>query len=217
MSRSQRIASALVRWWHADGRRAIALAESAPPGAAPTAPADPSSRPPAPSAATSPPAATATAPARSRRTGPVRVAILRFRNLTKDPQVNSLNEGLSEVATDVFLRELRGKVVLVERNQLDEMNLPELFRGKEPYMDRDTAARIGRVIGAELVVQGAFEQVGDKLRVSGRVSLLETSEILDTLIVTEPYAQPSDLLRIEEVVAERLKEKLQALLPQLRP
>ncbi|MFO0573479.1 MAG: protein kinase [Polyangia bacterium] len=219
------LSAAVVAWQLARSGRSerppspVALAESAPPGAVPTPPADPSRRPPA--ADTSPPAATAaataTVPGRSRRTGPVRVAILRFRNLTKDPQVNSLNEGLSEVATDVFLRELRGKVVLVERNQLDEMNLPELFRGKEPYMDRDTAARIGRVIGAELVVQGAFEQVGDKLRVSGRISLLETAEILDTLIVTEPYAQPSDLLRVEEVVAERLKEKLQALLPLLRP
>jgi serine/threonine protein kinase len=218
------LSAAVVAWLLARSGRAersrpptpIALAESPLAGAAPTAPVDPSRRPPT-AAGANPPAANTGAPARPRHTGPVRVAILRFRNLTKDPQVNNLNEGLSEVATDVFTRELRGKIVLVERNQLDEMNLPELFRGKEPYMDRETAARLGRVIGAEVVVQGAFEQVGDKLRVSGRISHLETSEILDTLIVTEPYAQPSDMLRIEEVVDERLKEKLQALLPQLRP
>lgn len=178
-----------------------------PPRAAPVANTAPSATAPANPAAT----------AKVRRSGPVRVAILRFRNLTKDPQVNNLNEGLAELATDVFTRELRGKAVIVERNQVDEMNLPELFRGKEPYMDRESAARIGKVIGAEIVVQGAFEQVGDKLRVTGRISLLETTEILDTLVVTEAYNQPADMLRIEEVVAERLKDKLLALLPQLRP
>lgn len=199
----------------------VASASSgAPSGSAPVG--DPSrAAPPASSApsATAPAAPTATAPAttKARRSGPLRVAILRFRNLSKDPQVNNLNEGLAELATDVFTRELRGKVVIVERNQVDEMNLPELFRGKEPYMDRDSAARIGKVLGAEIVVQGAFEQVGDKLRVTGRISSLETTEILDTLVVTEAYNQPADMLRIEEVVAERLKDKLLVLLPQLRP
>jgi serine/threonine-protein kinase len=187
---------------------------AAPASAEPSPLGDPSraAPPAAPAPAAAPPTAT-----KVRKSGPVRVAILRFRNLTKDPQVNNLNEGLAELATDVFTRELRGKVVIVERNQVDEMNLPELFRGKEPYMDRDSAARIGKVLGAEIVVQGAFEQVGDKLRVTGRISLLETTEILDTLVVTESYNQPADMLRIEEVVAERLKDKLLALLPQLRP
>lgn len=186
------------------------------PAPAPSPSGDPSRA--APPAATAPAAAAAPAAmAKVRKSGPVRVAILRFRNLTKDPQVNNLNEGLAELATDVFTRELRGKVVIVERNQVDEMNLPELFRGKEPYMDPGSAARIGKVLGAEVVVQGAFEQVGDKLRVTGRISSLETTEILDTLVVTEAYNQPADMLRIEEVVAERLKDKLLGLLPQLRP
>ena len=61
--------------------------------------------------------------------------------------MNLLVEGISEGVT-TELNELRGdtpdRIQLLERNQFDEQNLPELKRGKEEYMDQTSVAAVGR-------------------------------------------------------------------------
>lgn len=153
-------------------------------------------------------------------TGPVRIAVLRFKNLGADPSLNVLVEGISEQVTTV-LSELRGdtpdRIQLLERNQFDEQNLPELMRGKEEYMAPETVARIGRVMGVEVLVQGAFSRLDDQLRIVARFSRVENGEILDSLTLTAAAKTGAQIFALQDRVAAELRDRLVKLLPRLRP
>ena len=165
-----------------------------------------------------PPAAKTVAAAPA--TGPVRIAVLRFKNLGADPGLNVLVEGISEQVTTV-LSELRGdtpdRIQLLERNQFDEQNLPELMRGKEEYMAPETVARIGRVMGVEVLVQGAFSRLDDQLRIVARFSRVENGEILDSLTLTAAAKTGAQIFALQDRVAAELRDRLVKLLPRLRP
>jgi len=171
--------------------------------------------PPPPPDVPPPPPPAATPPV----TGPVRVAVLRFKNLGADPSLNVLVEGISEQVTTV-LSELRGdtpdRIVLLERNQFDDQNLPELLRGKDEYMDQATVARIGRVLGVEVLVQGAFSRLDDQLRIVARFSRVENGEILDSLTLTAPAKSGAQIFALQDRVAAELRDRLVKILPQLR-
>ena len=102
------------------------------------------------------------------------MAVLKFKNLAADRELSVLVEGLGEVLIDTFANSpaLRKRVKLLERNQFDEQNLAELLRGKEEYIDKTTAPRLGKVLGAEVVLQGSFEKQGKLLRVVTRMTSL---------------------------------------------
>ncbi|MBL9003087.1 MAG: protein kinase [Myxococcales bacterium] len=174
--------------------------------------------PPPPPDAPPPPPQAATAPS-PPATGPVRIAVLRFKNLGADPSLNVLVEGIAEQVTTV-LGELRGdtpdRIVLLERNQFDEQNLPELLRGKDEYMDSATVARIGRVLGVEVLVQGAFSRIDDQLRIVARFSRVENGEILDSLTLTAPGKSGAQIFAMQDRVASELRDRLVKILPRLR-
>ncbi len=146
-------------------------------------------------------------------TGPLRVAVLKFRNLAQDAELGVLCEGLGEVLIDTFVSSpaVRKRVKLLERNQFDEQNLKELVRGKEDYIDKSTAAKLGKVLGAEVVVQGSFERQGKLLRVVTRMTSLADGEVLDSSSEVVPYVTPSDKLRAAEIVADKLRGRVIAI------
>ncbi|MBL9040277.1 MAG: protein kinase [Myxococcales bacterium] len=195
-----------------------------PAGDVPPEPLPPPSQPPEPPRAPSeadtvtpsPPASPAgpLPPALVRTsTGPLRVAVLKFKNLAGDAELSVLCEGLGEVLIDTFANSpaVRKRVRLLERNQFDEQNLKELLRGKEEYVDKASAAKLGKVLGAEVVVQGSFEKQGKLLRVLTRMTSLQDGEVLDSTSEVVPYVTPSDKLRAAEIVADKLRSRLIAV------
>jgi serine/threonine protein kinase len=183
----------------------------------PPPPPPPDGPPPPPPATASPkPAAAAAVPA----TGPVRIAVLRFKNLAGDPALNVLTEGISEGVTTV-LNELRGdtpdRIILIERNQFDEQNLPELKRGSEDYMDKATVAAVGRVLGVEVLVQGAFSRLDDQMRVTARFSRVDNGEILDSMTLTAPAKTGAQIFALQDRVASELRSRVGKILPRMRP
>ncbi len=153
------------------------------------------------------------APLQRTSTGPLRVAVLKFRNLAQDAELGVLCEGLGEVLIDTFANSVavRKRVKLLERNQFDEQNLKELVRGKEEYIDKSTAAKLGKVLGAEVVVQGSFEKQGKLLRVVTRMTSLQDGEVLDSTSEVVPYVTSSDKLRAAEIVADKLRARVIAI------
>lgn len=153
-------------------------------------------------------------------TGPVRIAVLRFKNLAGDRALNVLSEGISEGVTTV-LNELRGdtpdRIMLLERNQFDEQNLPELKRGKEEYMDQATVAALGRVLGVEVLVQGAFSRLDDQMRVTARFSRVDNGEILDSMTLTAPAKTGAQIFALQDKVALELRSRVGKILPRMRP
>ncbi|MFO0657840.1 MAG: serine/threonine-protein kinase [Polyangia bacterium] len=145
--------------------------------------------------------------------GPLRVAVLRFKNLAADRELAVLVEGIGEVLMDTFANSpaLRKRVKLLERNQFDEQNLVELLRSKEEYIDKSAAAKLGKILGAEVVLQGSFEKQGKLLRVVTRMTSLQDGEVLDSSSEVVPYVTTSDKLRAAEIVAEKIQVRLLAL------
>ncbi len=188
--------------------------------AAGAAPPDPSPEPKDKSDKSDKPDKSARPPTTAPRpTGPVRIAVLRFKNLSGDKELNFFTEGLAEEAI-VALQTLQGagsgRIVLLERNQFDEQNLPELQRSQSDYIDKSSAAQLGKVLGAEVVVQGTFQRVESQLKVTARFTNLTTATILDTVTLIAPIATAKDKFAVQDLVAARLKDKLQELLPRLR-
>ncbi|HMU38615.1 MAG TPA: serine/threonine-protein kinase [Pseudomonadota bacterium] len=145
--------------------------------------------------------------------GPLRVAVLKFKNLAQNPEITVLQEGLGEALMDAIIHEpsLKQKLRVLERNQFDEQNLVELLRGKADYMDPYAAVEIGKIIGAEVIVQGSFEKQGNLLRVTTRITSLREGDVLDSAVEIVPYSDQSERLRAGDLVAEKIKKRFLAL------
>jgi TolB-like protein len=84
---------------------------------------------------------------------------------------------LNELSRNANLR-------IVERNALREI-LAEIDLGTSGRVDANTAAQVGRLVGARYVVLGTFSDLGgSQPMLTGRVVSVETSEILEAEQVT---------------------------------
>ncbi|MCP3061598.1 CsgG/HfaB family protein [Myxococcus sp. K38C18041901] len=153
--------------------------------------------------AVSAPAASAVAP-----TGPVRICVLKFRDINED---SSLELALAEaVITDIGAHPgLR----IVEREQLD-LPMKEQDFHQSDRVDPETRARLGRLIGAEVVVLGSIQRSGPLLRVAARFVHVETGEVLDTARVEGPAQQPFE---VQDALTAQVRALLPALSARLRP
>jgi TolB-like protein len=77
-------------------------------------------------------------------------------------------------------------------------------------------ARIGRVLGVEVLVQGAFSRIDDQLRIVARFSRVENGEILDSLTLTAPGKSGAQIFAMQDRVASELRDRLVKILPRLR-
>ena len=95
-------------------------------------------------------------------------------------------------------------VILVERQRLDEV-LSELELGISGTVNPETAARIGRLVGAKALVTGRVFRSGDDLVAIARAIGTETGRVYAesaTLSAAEPVT------RLAEQLAERLSSRL---------
>ncbi|QSQ15677.1 CsgG/HfaB family protein [Myxococcus landrumensis] len=156
-------------------------------------------------------ASDAVSPLPSTPGGPVRVCVLEFRNLSGSPELAPLKQALAEsVVTDIgHVPGLR----LIERGQLD-LPLEEQDFTQGPRVDPETRARLGRIVGAEVVVLGSFQQADTVLRASARFVHVETGEVLDTARVEGRASNPLD---VQDALATEVRALLPRLLQRLRP
>ncbi|NVJ21966.1 hypothetical protein HUW62_12125, partial [Myxococcus sp. AM011] len=144
-------------------------------------------------------------------TGPVRVCVLKFRNLSGDTSLTPLEWALSEaVVTDVGAQP---GMRLIERGQLD-LPLEEQDFTQGARVDPETRARLGRIVGAEVVVLGSFQQAGDMLRIAARFVHVETGEVLDTARVEGPA---SNSFAVQDALTAEVRALLPRLPERLRP
>ncbi len=112
--------------------------------------------------------------------GPDTVAVLYFHN-QGNPTLEPLKVGLAQMLiTDLqqaaVARPQPGRWTVVERSQLQAL-LDELELGHSGVVDADTAARLGKLLGAEWLVLGSYFELMGTLRVDSRLVKVETGEI----------------------------------------
>jgi TolB-like protein len=113
--------------------------------------------------------------ARSAAAAEMHVAVLEFTNASKDPELGSLGKGLQSMVTTDLANVATLKVV--ERERLKEVQ-GELKLSHGEGFDKTTAAKIGKLAGATHLFVGSYTVVGDKMRLDGRLLVVQTGEVV---------------------------------------
>jgi TolB-like protein len=164
---------------------------------------------PGPTAPTPAPAALipAAAPAPLGQHGPLRLAVMQFKNIGNDRDLDFLTEGIGDTVLTA-LGTMQGRIRLIERGQIEQA-LQEIDFGQTKYVDKTTAVTLGKLTGAELAVLGSYQRSEGLIRVSARLIRTDTGDVLDTLLVTRPAKA---LFDVQDEVAAELKRRLLGLI-----
>jgi curli biogenesis system outer membrane secretion channel CsgG len=113
--------------------------------------------------------------------GPNTLAVLYFQN-SGGPAYDALKVGMAQM----LINDLVGTedVTVVERTELQAI-LDELELGHSGMVDPDTAARVGKLLGAEWMAMGTYFELGGTLYVQSRIVRVETGEILHAFSVND--------------------------------
>ncbi len=132
------------------------------------------------------------------------VAVLYF-----DNQGNADLEPLKVGLAQMLITDLQqaGDIPVVERARIQAV-LDELELGHNGMADPTTAARIGKLLGAEWLVLGSYFDLMGTLRVDTRVVRVETGEIVHTAGQAKPRER---FQAIEDALATELIAGLRAL------
>lgn len=112
--------------------------------------------------------------AQQQQQTPLRVVIIPFRNLSEKAEDQWLGNSFAESLTMGLLKVKALQVI--ERGQLDAI-VKEQNMGQSARVDEQSAPRLGKLLGAKLVVMGSFQKVGDQLQANVRFVDAETGEV----------------------------------------
>lgn len=102
------------------------------------------------------------------------LAVIYFKN-EGNPELAPLRVGLAQMLiTD--LQPTEGLTV-VERQEVQAI-LDELQLGHDGYVDKDTAVKIGKLIGARYILMGGYFELVGTLRIDARLVEVETGKIV---------------------------------------
>ena len=105
---------------------------------------------------------------------PAVIAVMPFTNLTGQKEYDWLSTGIGEVFTTKL-----GSLPcfnLVERIKISEI-LKEMELGQTGLIDENTAPQVGKMLGAEGLVTGSFQIVGQAIRMDARLLDVETGRV----------------------------------------
>ena len=120
-----------------------------------------------------------------------RVAVLTFSNITGDTPDDWIGDGIAETVATAFER-IDG--VTVVRNTGSPTSVPV---GNA----EGTAVATGRQLGARWILTGAYQRVGDRIRLTARVTEIETGIVAESATVDGSL---DELFAVQDRLVERL-------------
>ena len=146
-------------------------------------------------------------PAKTKETGKLSVAVLEFNRLGADSALAEIGGQLSELVSERLSSS--SQLRLVERTQLTH-TLQELKFDQTGLVDSDTAAQVGRVVGARFFVSGKLMTAGEDCVCTVRLIDTQTSEVA----MLRVKSKPSDgVLQLADAVADAALKRLAAIAP----
>jgi TolB-like protein len=139
------------------------------------------------------------------RSGPLRVAILKFKNLSGDAALDMLERGIGETAVTTLAGQIP-KITLLERNDL-ESNITEIDRAGDLHFDPATVARLGKLEGLEYAVLGGIQASGGQIRITARIVRVENGEVLHSI----SHTATGSVFDAQDEVARLIEAKLRLL------
>jgi TolB-like protein len=125
------------------------------------------------------------------------VAVLPFKDLSGSR--GAVGEAIRETVT-CDLRDVPGLRV-VERASLDRVLVEQSYRAQPDDFDAGSTVKVGKLVGATLLVVGAYQRAGDGVRLTARFISVETGEIVGTAKVD---GAATELLALEDRVTAAL-------------
>ncbi len=135
-------------------------------------------------------------------TGRTRIVVLPFENLTRDQKDDWLASAFSESLT-VGLRDL-DELICISRDRIVELYRQQSIVESAP-LDGESLRRMSDLLGATVYVHGAYQRVGDQLRVTARLVNSATGEVQTQETVTDAFV---NLLKLEDDLSARFGAKL---------
>jgi curli biogenesis system outer membrane secretion channel CsgG len=129
---------------------------------------------------------------------PATVAVLYFDYDGKTAGLEVLRKGLAQM----LISDLTGQDgwLVVERERLEAV-LAEQKLAQSGKIDKATAAKLGKLLGARYLVVGSYFDLMGALRVDARLVSVETGEILGSAGTT---GKPDDFLTVEQKIGQDL-------------
>lgn len=131
------------------------------------------------------------------------VAVLYFEN-QGNPELEQLKVGLTQMLITDLGQE--PGLVVVERTRLQEV-LNELELGHSGKVTPESAAQIGKLLGADRLIMGAYFELMGTMRVDARIVDVETGKVLASHGASDI---PQAFMALEKGLARDLARSLQA-------
>jgi adenylate cyclase len=129
------------------------------------------------------------------------VAVLPFVNMSPDPQQSYFCDGISEEIIN-SLTHVPGVKVIARTST---------FQFKETSVD---VRKLGRHLGADLVIQGSVRKAGDQLRITSQAVQADSGHQL----WSETFRRElKDVFAIQEQIAQAVAASLRVHMPEVRP
>jgi len=135
----------------------------------------------------------------------IRMAVLPLANNSDRTDLDRAGSSLADVATSELSS--RPGIAIVERQRLDDV-LSELRLSATAVVDSATAARAGRMLGANYMAFGSFSKLGGRWLLTMRVVRVETGQIVAA--VTEGAEEEGAL---ESMSRKAIRETVSTLTP----
>ncbi|MBF2052912.1 MAG: tetratricopeptide repeat protein [Candidatus Sericytochromatia bacterium] len=142
----------------------------------------------------------------------MRLVVLPFRNITRQPEDEWLSESFSENLTVALSRVQQ--VQLIERHQI-QLVLQEQSFTQSLFADTNSAPELGRLLGASKMLLGNYQKIGSTLVVSKRIVDVSSGQI-DKNLVTQVRGDYQQVLQVQRQLSEDLLKRLGQGQPPLR-
>lgn len=151
----------------------------------------------------------------SRTVSPMRLVVLPFKNITRQPEDAWLAESFSESLT-MSLTQV-DSLQLIERSQIQAV-LQEQSFSQSAFVDPQSAPELGKILGANKVLIGNYQKIGQTLVVNTRVVDVSSGQI-DPSLTTQVQGSAQDILALQSQLSKRFLNSLKIspnlALPQL--
>jgi TolB-like protein len=149
------------------------------------------------------------------------VAVMPFRDLSGGK--NAVGEAIRETVT-TDLKDVP-ELTVVERGAIDKILGEQHLQSSRFELDPSSTVKVGKLLGASLIVTGAYQKAGAAVRLTARFVKVETGEVVGTAKVdgsTSDFLQLQDRITVEllrsagmgrhvEKFARRSRPKLKSL------
>ena len=125
------------------------------------------------------------------------VAVMPFKDLSG--QKGQIGEAIRETVT-TDLRDVGGLRV-IERGNIDKVLAEQNLQASKADLDPTSTVKVGKLLGASLIVAGAYQKASSNVRLTARFVKVETGEIVGTAKVD---GHQTDFLKLQDQITSEL-------------